>query len=343
MSRCEHTSWLEFIEDEGGPQLAYGWRFQRVIEELPRPTEQYPQITLLVGKRQKRTALGQLCENREGRHHRKSPINLRADNRSIRSTNPRFFADCDPELREILPAINSPKFCHRQENLAVNWPRSTPWKYYDLVLTRLLFLFVDVICVFADDLGGLDAAKGLLMEWASIGSASSLPVRPRVIVVHGGESCASVTQSVLDETNFLFDLQNPSNTLFHSSFSNVRLSTLPPREHSPGARYLQLSGDILTELCEAQQDRVENRILFSASHLNHFFDDALEHIRSDIFTPFNFIESSRKSNPLDGSFILHLLAFLGETIRVHTEYSAVASYIASAILMDAYPRAMHGR
>jgi hypothetical protein len=39
-----------------------------------------------------------------------------------------------------------------------------------LVLGRALFMFVDVICIFEDDLGGLNAVQEMILTWAKIGS-----------------------------------------------------------------------------------------------------------------------------------------------------------------------------
>ncbi|EDN03778.1 predicted protein [Histoplasma mississippiense (nom. inval.)] len=125
-------------------------------------------------------------------------VNLQADNISLQSTYPRIFADCDPTCRAAIHTPSSSQLCHRHESVPVQWPHSS-FDPFHLILARLLFLFCDVVCIFADDVGGLEAVRSLLMKWATIGSASTLPgtIRPRIIIVTGKDN-DSITQALLN-------------------------------------------------------------------------------------------------------------------------------------------------
>ncbi|OJD25537.1 hypothetical protein ACJ73_03090 [Blastomyces percursus] len=341
MPQCDHVAWLELVEGNAGPHLSYGWRLARVVHEMHAAAEQFPQIILLLGRSQKNAALPQLCKSKYRTSNRPQAVNLRLDRASVRSSHPRLFADWDPGRRDVQPAFDSPKVCHREEDTQVNWPSSTSWKPHDLVLARLILLFCDVICIFSDDVGGIEATVSLLMTWANIGSASSLPrrIRPRVIVV---TKSVSATEKILAEDDLLFSIRRAENaSTFFSSFVDVKISNLPSDELSPEARYLQLSTELLLELHDARRARETSRLMFSATHLNALFEDALRHTAQDILAPFDFIHSSRRGNPLDGSFVSHLSAFLRQGIRMHIAYEGLASYVASAILVDAYPPLMH--
>ncbi|EER44423.1 conserved hypothetical protein [Histoplasma capsulatum H143] len=342
MAHCDHVSWLELVEGNGGPFVSYGWRFAQVIQEMHAPEKQFPQLIFFIGRRQKNTALHQLCKSKYRPSDKRDAINLRADRNSVRSSHPRIFADWDPGRRGILPAFNSPKVCHRKEDIPVNWP-TTSWQPHDLILARLAFLFCDVICIFADDIGGLEATISLLMIWANIGSSSSLPphIRPRVLIVTGN---TSNTEKILNDNDLFFNIRRGENaSLFFSSFMDVKISNLPSNELSPDARYLRLDTELLFELHDARRIRETSGVMFSATHLNALFEDALQHTARDMLIPYNFIHASRKGNLLDGSIVSHLLMFTRQGIRAHVPYEAVASYIASAILMDAYPPSMHGK
>ncbi|QSS64910.1 hypothetical protein I7I51_01985 [Histoplasma capsulatum] len=343
MSLCDHVSWVGFVEGEAGPHLSYDWRLARVIGELHKPYEQYPHVIFFMGTKHKDAALRQLCKGNYRRTNNRGAINLRADSNSLGSTYPRLYADCDPGRCTLHPAFNTPQTCHRQEIFPVRWPTS-PTEPYDLVIARLLFLFTDVICIFAEDVGGLEATRTLLLKWAAIGSASTLPprVRPRIIVVTGGERSKSMTELMLAEDDFLFQMFDFGSAPLFSSFSNIGISRLPSMELSADARYLQLWADINTELRETRQARLTDRARFSAVHLNAFFEDALlRHFTTDALAPFSFILWSRRSNPISGSLVSHLSNFFTEGCRIHAPYDALASYVASAILMDAYPPSMH--
>lgn len=207
MAKCEHISWIELSEGGGAPQLVYGSRVSRLVSELPDPSAQLPQVVFFMGRRLKDRALRELCGgNYRDQHRHQRCVNLRSDNRTLRSLQPRFFADCDPTRRSQPPAPEVLHVCHPDQTFPLDISL-TEHSLYDLVLARLLFLFVDVLCIFADDLGGLEGVRERLSTWARLGSASSLPhvVRPRVIVIVSDKT-QSVTHNLLEEDDFLYHL-----------------------------------------------------------------------------------------------------------------------------------------
>lgn len=156
MAKCEYSAWLEIWKGDVGPLLSHGWRLPRIIEDFPNLSKQYPQISLFLGRRLKDKALRALCDSNFKRNCYKSAINIRTDNRLLYALYPRFFADCDPTSETLYEACIGPRAYHYDQVLLF---RSVPFSYslYDLILSRLLFMFVDVICIFEDDLGGLSA------------------------------------------------------------------------------------------------------------------------------------------------------------------------------------------
>ena len=66
---------------------------------------------------------------------------------------------------------------------------------------------MNVICLFADDLGGVEGVANLLKEWASIGMlyTSAEGCRPRVLVVTA-DSGISLTYSTLELEDLQFTL-----------------------------------------------------------------------------------------------------------------------------------------
>ncbi|KAJ5986564.1 FabD/lysophospholipase-like protein [Penicillium sp. IBT 35674x] len=338
MSKCDHSAWLQLLQGEAGPLLSHGWRLPHIIKDFPNPSEQCPQITLLLGRRLKEKALRKLCDSNYKGQRRKNAINIRADNRSLGALQPRLFADCDPTATSLERADIPSQNCHQDHVLSF---RTIPYLVHDLLLSRLLFMFVDVICIFADDLGGLDAVESMLLDWGHISSGSSLPstVRPRVVVVVN--KAQSVTRDVLDEKDFLFDLYMRQPSL-NEAFADIQFSYLPSSELASG-RFLSLSADITRQLHDARFARLQTHALFSATHLSELFRSATENLCSSALTQFDFIAAARAQNPLDGSFTSHLREFLILAGKSRLPYEGVSSHIASAILMDAYPPGMHFR
>lgn len=308
-----------------------------MIQDLPDAPKQFPQITLLLGRRLKEKALRKLCDSQYRGQRRKNNLNIRVDNRSLHSVYPKFFADCDPTALNLQEACTGPRTCHQDQLLSFG---SLPSRLHDLLLCRLIFLFVDVVCVFADDLGGLDAVKSLLLTWANIGSGSSLPrvVRPRVIIVTRGEK--SVTSDILEEKDLLFDLHAEADAPYET-FADVRFCRLPSAELSPSARFLSLNAEVTRQLHDARFVRLQKHVLFSATHLSDMFTLATQNFCASPLTKFDFIAATRQANPLDGSFGSHLKEFLLLAGRSRIPYEGVSSQIASALLMDAYPPGMH--
>lgn len=340
MTKCEHSFWLELSHEMAAPQVVYGSRLARFVNELPQPSVQLPQVVFFMGHHQKNKALRQLCSsNYRGQGRNASSVNIRSDNRTLQSLQPRFFADCDP-CRSLLSTHESLRNCHEEKIYPVELP-STEYSLQDIIIARLVFLFTDVVCIFADDVGGFEGTRKLLTTWAAIGSASSLPpaVRPRVIVVVS--QSPSITGSVIDENDFLFELLHAGDVPYFSAFRDIQVSSLPAEELSSDARYMTLCSDVSRQLRSSRVDRERYRSLFSAIHLSAFFELALHNFSASPFAPFDFIRSARDRNPLDGAFASHITSFLKVGSKTRTPYNEMASHIASAILMDAYPPGMH--
>jgi hypothetical protein len=340
MARCDHSAWLEFWQSEAGPLVNHGWRLPQITKSLPNPSEQTPQITFFLGRHLKEKALRSLCESNYKGPRRRHAVNIRTDNRTLHALHPRLFADCDPTCQALQPVIEGTRSCHEDDVLSVGQlpPNCST---HDVIMSRLLFMFVDVICIFADDIGGLNAVRDMLSKWVHVGSASSLPcaIRPRIIIVVSN-AVRSVTHDILDETDFFFELNSAHPDLLQV-FSDVRLCRLPSEELSSKARFLSLGADISKQLHNTRSTRIKNGVMFSAAHLSDLFKLATKNVCLFPTDQFDFITATRQQNPLDGAFSSHLIDFLRVSGKATLPYEGITSHIASAILMDAYPPGMH--
>jgi hypothetical protein len=283
----------------------------------------------------KEEALRHLCPNAATKG--RATVALQVDRRTTRAEHPRLFADCDPTNRKLKPALETVPACHAQKDIPIDWlSDESP---HDMILSRLLFFFVDVICIFADDIGGLDVVEDLLSRWARIGSSSTLhhQTRPRVMVIVGGRT-VSATQSLIDEQDFLFHLIRPEMPHLFDTFADIQTFRLL----SSDDRFVQLERDLSSQLQTTQLWRERKRVDFSAMHFERLFQEALLNIGDGILRPFDCVQSSRRRNPLNGDFSSHLKTFLTLEHRTSLPYEGLTSHIASAIFMDAYPPDMHG-
>jgi hypothetical protein len=233
-----------------------------------------------------------------------------------------------------------PQICHPERIYPIESLDESEDDFRNLILGRLLFLFTDVICLFADDLGGVNSVCELLRTWSKLGSASTLApsVRPRVIIVIGHPTRSS-TETLLDREDILFQL-SASGAAFFTVFGDLEILYLPQETLSMEALYMGLGSELANQLRHAKATRERNQVLFSAEHLNAFFESALLHIPR-LHQPFDFIKWSRKSQPVDGAFAYHISRFATASHQARLLYPNTAKHIASAILLDAYPDNMH--
>jgi hypothetical protein len=339
---CDPSAWLHLIAGKSDFGLRYENRFQGIIDQLTAPSKS-PCLGLFLGREKKDAALREVFpdNNLERQRCPQGVIRLELDNASLQSDHPILFADTDPNL----PAItynNCQSSSHSRRVVSLPWAAAVPHLVQDIILSRLLFLFTDVICLFADDVGGLDGVKTLLTTWATIGSASSLPstVRPRLLII-SEEDHSSATYSLLEREDFRYDLLHSTGMDLSQTFTSIKAIVLPGEHLSPAVQHMRLRGNITREFDLARQSRNTVSVAFSGTHQNALFDRALEHISRTIEEPFDFVRAARLTNELRTDYSSHVENFLSLTKVKEIPTDAVCSFIASSVLMDAYPPNMH--
>jgi len=340
-SACDHSAWLHLIGGKSEFGVCYQNRYQRVIAQLTNP-EKSPALAFFLGRRKKDIALCQIFpRNNLKRHRTQGSIRLEVDKASLQSDHPILFADADPNL-QILTDDQCCLSCHPHQIVSLPWAAAVPHLLQDIILSRLLFLFTDVICLFADDVGGLDGVKTLLTSWATIGSASSLPstVRPRLLVV-SQEDHSSVTYNLLERENFRDDLLQDIGVDLSQTFASIKVVVLPGEHLSPFVRHMKLREKIAREFILARGSRTAASAAFSGTHQSALFDSALRHASHSIQETFDFVRAAREANQLGTNYSVHLENFLSLSMAQAIPIEAVCSFVASSILMDAYPPNMH--
>lgn len=323
----ESSTWLRLVRGQTGPCLYHSNGFKQILDGMHSPTTKYPSLALMLGGKRKNSALKELLAQNKVQTKLDSNLNIRIDNRTLHSTFPVLVADCDPHmchldvLRPDLPA------------LPITWATSDDRDISDIILSQLIFLFTDVICIFAADAGGLEGVLTLLTTWALYGPGSTLPLRPHVLVVI--ESGVSRVSDDLRERDFLEGLFKQSGV--SGTYASVHILTLPGATVAISTR---LRDGILRRLDIARHERSEHRLLFSAAHFNRMFDLAVNHRCQSKMVRFDFIRASRVGNDVGTEYAAHLARFF-MLLEGHLEDSQ-ASFLASSMLMDAYPPNMHG-
>ncbi|KAI9753305.1 MAG: hypothetical protein M4579_005224 [Chaenotheca gracillima] len=124
-------------------------------------------------------------------------------------------------------------------------------------------------------------------------------------------------------------------------FSTIAMLTLSEGDLSAPSGRKQLKDLIHRQCSEMQKIRQEHECLFSATHLSAFYREAIRHTSETLFKPFSFIDVSRQGNAVSLYLSQHIATSLNLAAEYKLSYENTTSFIASAILMDAYPPGMH--
>ncbi|EAS29515.2 uncharacterized protein CIMG_08261 [Coccidioides immitis RS] len=270
MSSCKHQEWIHMVRGDH-PVLEDTGCMCRLVEELPRASQQHLRLIHFLGRGAKDAAIQQLFPQRHREQKGSSKeIVLQLD---------------DPTASENSPLM-------------------------------LLFLFCDVICIFADDFPSLGAAITRVESWAEIGSASTLPpaVRPMVMIITSETS--GPTADIL-----------PGGACIDASFSSLDVVHFNINQRSS---VHQLKEEILCRAALAHITRQQYHCLFSALHLTELFQDAITHASNSTIDPFDFALATRKELETQQDKVDHLSIFLKLAMDNRLPYDAISSVVASS-------------
>ena len=339
MNAYRHIGWFDLAGRES-LQLQYGSRTQYIIREMTHPDTQYPSLMLFLGSRSKDAALRELYPNNNLRRgYRNGIVNLRLDSATISAELPILFADGNSQ--HTVPHRLGMTQCHEQTTI------SLAWRTDDALLrlyARLVAPFTDVICIFADDFDGLENVASFLVRWVKVEDPSTLPqaIRPRVVIVTREEENGA-TYNILELEDFRHVFDQGDARIRAEIFSDVWIMHLAGDHVSPLARHRRLKEVLMGEVEKARCRRLEHRVLFSAVHFNAFFRHAIDHVAASITEPFDFIASSRLSNDLTDDYRDHVRNFISLGKDFFVSYKSLTSFLASSILMDAYPPRIYSK
>jgi hypothetical protein len=339
MDTCKHLDWIRVTDNHGPEKIAFETtsRLRTLVQEMPDPALQTPQLAFFLGGATKNEALKHIfSRNNISRRGGKGNVDLRMDTESVNSDHPLLFADGNP-LEKKLPD-HGHVWCHEMKAHSADWHIDPPQLETDFVYSRLIFLFSDVIYVFIDDFPTLEAVMMRLIAWAEIGSASPLAidVHPRLVFIISEDGPFRDTR--IDE--FQKAMATGLGVQMRSTFSSFRIFRLAGKHLSTLVRYQRLRGELRQQLEDMRAVRSLSRCLFSALHLCAFFEAAVQHTVDAPSEKFDFIAVSRAANPVVKE-PTYLQLFLELASRAKISHDVISGFVASSILMDAFPSRMH--
>ncbi|KAK4551391.1 hypothetical protein LTR86_011198 [Recurvomyces mirabilis] len=203
------------------------------------------------------------------------------------------------------------------------------------LIRDVLIPFPDVVCIFADDFGGLNEVIQFIRSCdEGPGPRASENNHTRFIVVASPADGSSITY--LDEADFLDNARKLERVQMLGSVSVERV----PGGESNMPRYLALRRRLYDrELDGARAERFISMKLFCGTHLASMVSQCMEYTVSNPAAEFDVFLASRRG--------VITLTNLGDCLVavLHSlqgpPHGALVTVIATSLLMDAYPRGSH--
>ncbi|KAH7303728.1 acyl transferase/acyl hydrolase/lysophospholipase [Stachybotrys elegans] len=351
MSKCKHTRWLRLSRNNQDLDLEVSDRPQRLLDNLKAPDTQYPSLIAVVGNQSKLRWLNHVGINVAGprgvRGH--GEIHIHAVPSSARKNHPVVIFDGDVPSHNRFARPCRPQTCH--EASVQVFPRSTHGNVKekaDDLYRRLLLPFLDVICFFAADLGGLEQVAYRLALWVEKKPLPTVNLRPYlVIVIDEGierDAMAAFDDRMRAETGI--DLQCHFRDLHIVSLSkseNVgqKSSRGGRRNSRQNSQWKRLHSKLVKLLSLSRQARVDTGYLFSARHLAGLLRHAAKLTSEISHEPFDWVRMSRFKREPAQDLNVHLTNFLTHFKSTDSLTQFGLPVIASSFLLDHYAPGMH--
>lgn len=326
MHHCEHKAWIEVHSDGASKSILYNDRLGHLRRGLDSPHRQSPSVALFLGKACKDKVLRSLFAKDFPPRRTSSGINIHLDRRTRTSQYPLYFAEFDPDDDDLCGSHSPQPNCHLHHTTPISWTGEQDATTVDNVAARLLLPFVDLVCVFANDVGGPSAASDLLRRWAQLGHhAHTLPSGGAHVIL------------VADEANLPTDVTTlQQEEAFSSTFRSIKTHKISTRDR--GAFYEQVSDC----LALSRNERRRRRLLFSATHQESLFCSAVAHCAKSIREPFDLLGATRTtSTGLGKDFVAHVKHVFDVAKRADVPFHDVKVVMASALSLDAVSREPH--
>ncbi|KAH8797845.1 hypothetical protein F5884DRAFT_148939 [Xylogone sp. PMI_703] len=322
--------------------------------------DQEPQIIMFIGDKTKIISLNRLFSFSADDNHDK--IHLREVPGQYGTQSPLLIADCGLHKAASLEKVLAGPVPANIHQSSIVWHHKVsfshePYTIANIVYAQLISPFSTLICLFADDLGGIYQVARLLTTWIGIGLLPrDLPPEayPRLLILKAWDESSDgyfdeklATHAFLQILNVELKGQElvkdgvRATDLLQRLSSGLNVLALPivglRENQTTPSSWVTLRGRIQQDSAEVQERRRAVRTSFHAKHLKALFYSACDHFSADLITPFSFIQASRSCNPVPQGFSKHLTRFL--QISKMEEFSIPV--IASALVMDSCPPGMH--
>ena len=254
---------------------------------------------------------------------------------------PLLFANGD-SLAAVLCCINL-LIRHKFQLILFTLPCHHPVLSLLLLYRQVLFTFCDIITIFVNNYSGINPMLRMILDWVIIGNFSSLPapVQPHILIVVSDASNTAFMYNVLKIKALCHGLHQLDPQSCINAFSSILLLSLSLARFSSGAQHQHIRSVLEEEMDKIRVLRVQYCALFLVMHLSSFFHHILASIAQDGIWIFDFVKMSCCWNPVGQDYSQHLSEFLTFELLNFISHPSLVTYLASSMLIDAYPLKMH--
>ncbi|TQV89906.1 hypothetical protein IF1G_11429 [Cordyceps javanica] len=335
MSFCKHTAWLRVWKRGDRVTLEASDRTGRLLHHVRQ--EEPIGVVVFIGHQRKYGALSSLQLRSRSARARKSHGEIHLDVAHILHNQQMLIVDGDiPEHGQLLRTQGAFS-CHEVASKQYTAAPPLAASVSDSIYHRALFPLTDVVCLFAEDIGGLDCALQHLSAWNGHGPSSTARISPALLLVVDRGQEAKAKAKLRAEK-----LQRP-----HGWFLMIRVVSIDREAHRSSNRrqaksYRPLSMEISRLIRSAQAQRRRESLLFSARHVLEFLRIAAARAVEERWTPLDFVKASRLFHQVEENIESHLLNLVSQFEHQDDVTDIAAPLVASSFLLNHYVPDMHG-
>jgi hypothetical protein len=306
-----------------------------IVAGLKTPVEAWPSLVVLIDEASSKTLVDQVLPKptRRTGHGEVRGISLQLDADTAFSDRPVFIARSNLAACSKLTPEPDIALCHSQIIREVQRPVGTLHDLVHDLHCELLYPFVDVVCLFSAELGGMNGVLHHLEAWCKHVQRAPLTPRPRILVVAAPEERRS-------PANFLEDLL--SHLQQRLGQLNADLLTGITVFVGHGSRQ-SLRDRVRRETDMSRDIRAHNSTMLNALHYEQLFHRACDHFtRSSQQGAFDMLAAARLHRPVSASLGVHLADIFARVKTCSDMTDFAVPYVAECLLLDNYTTDVHG-
>lgn len=333
------AAWLDLVSDATGWSLVDTGRLEEVVQGMNHPESQFPSFIYFAGNGNRMKALRALFpRNNVTRKGPAGLVRLHLSTTTAYTENPIIFAESNLGSRT---GLGDTDILRRSINKSRRWPinNNLPPRFEDLehgVIRKFIFPWTQVFCVFVDSVSEIKNLKVLLQhprERIAVGG-QLVQDTMRVVVV----LTANVNPSINSINEAAAELANTD--ILPSNLTILNLSDRA--QMTPSVAFEPLRNLILNETQNALSDKKKTHLSFSAVHLKVLWYRNLRMlIEGQTPSELDCLVAARADYPETPGMVTCYSDFLKNMVEPAFPGHDICMFLASALLMNAYPPKMH--